>query len=362
MPGRTLIRRAAAAGVLAVLLAPAPAHADSRVSVGNADGAAAVDPTYATTLTVRGSGFQSVRGGHGGVYVFFGTVSGRWRPSQGGATGRDYFYVPDSEAADNQGFQRFVAFPGSDTAASANGGVMTANGSWSARLVVPGAVFEAFDRAGGSRSIDCRRVTCGVITVGAHGVVNANNETFTPVDVRSLYDRAPAPSVEPAASPGVEEPSLSSGSASGSASDPSVTPGGPSLEVDRSAAAAGHVLAFAATGLPAGSQVSAVLDEGAAGAGPFVVGADGQVAGVLTVPVDTTAGTHELRLFGVADAPSVRFAVRADAPTAEVTAAAVTDDGPEPIALAFVAVAAAALIGAVVRLVVLRRRSSDATS
>ena len=84
-----------------------------------------VDPTYATTLRVSGSGFQSVKGGHGGIYVFFGTVTAGWQPSRGGATGKDYFYVPDSEAKNNQGFQKYVAFPGSDTASSANGGTMT---------------------------------------------------------------------------------------------------------------------------------------------------------------------------------------------------------------------------------------------
>ena len=97
---------------------PAPVAGPRRRArhVANPDGQAKIDPTYATTLTVSGSGFQSVKGGHGGIYVFFGTVKPGWQPSKGGATGEDYFYVPDSEAKDNQGFQRYVAFPGSDTA------------------------------------------------------------------------------------------------------------------------------------------------------------------------------------------------------------------------------------------------------
>ena len=71
------------------LLAAAPAQAASRVSVANPDGDAVVDATYANTLTVSGSGFQSVQGGHGGVYVFFGTVDSGWQPSRGGRTGAE---------------------------------------------------------------------------------------------------------------------------------------------------------------------------------------------------------------------------------------------------------------------------------
>ena len=175
--------------IAAAVLVPAPAaHAESRVSVNPGT----VDPTYATTVKVSGTGFQSVQGGHGGIYVTFGTVKSGWQPSRGGATGKDYFYVPDTEAKNNEGFQRYVAFPGSDTASSANGGVMTKSGSWSTQLVVPGAVFKSYDRAGSVRTVDCRKVTCGVITVGAHGVANGNNETFTPVRFASTGGSAPS--------------------------------------------------------------------------------------------------------------------------------------------------------------------------
>ena len=226
--------------LLAALLLPvAPAHADGRVSVANDGGAARIDPTYATTLTVSGSGFQSIQGGHGGVYVFFGTVERGWRPSEGGATGVDYFYVPDSESRDNAGFQRFVAFPGSDTASSANGGTMSASGSWSTSLVVPGAVFDAYDRDGGSRRVDCRKVTCGVITVGAHGVTNARNESFTPVSVGDLYAGEPEPSetAEPGTEPtgsAVPEGVVPTGTPE--PSGPAVPSGPPALEVDRASA------------------------------------------------------------------------------------------------------------------------------
>ncbi|MEW2133797.1 hypothetical protein [Streptomyces sp. NPDC005435] len=164
---------------LAAVLVPAPpAMAAARVSASPAT----ADPEYATKLRLHGAGFQSVKNGFGGVYVLFGTVSGDWRPSQGGTSGVDYVYVQDSETKDNHGYQRFVAFPGDPTAYAANGGTLRADGTWDATLVVPGAVFPAKGRDGGIRQIDCRKVRCGVITIGAHGVANPRNETFTPID------------------------------------------------------------------------------------------------------------------------------------------------------------------------------------
>lgn len=307
------------------------AHAQGRVSVTNEQGRAVIDPTYATTLKVGGSGFQSIRGGHGGIYVFFGTVSSGWRPSQGGVTGKDYFYVPDSESAANAGHQKYVAFPGSDTASSANGGVVSANGRWSTTITVPGARFQAVDRNGKARSIDCRKVTCGIITVGAHGVANAANETFTPVSVADLYGgRAPA-----------EQPALGSGEQTGDAAvaqapasgdagkQPKGKPVTPTLSVDRPSAVAGRTMSFTARGLTPGAQVSAVLDDGVAAAGPFLVGAQGQVTGVVTLPLDVSGGTHELRLYGLdgAQAPVVRFAI---APGDDEIAPASATTGDDP--------------------------------
>ncbi|MFF0714137.1 hypothetical protein ACWEVM_28775 [Streptomyces bauhiniae] len=174
-------RRAVLALALASLftLVPAPA-ASAAARVTTTPGTA--DPEYATRVRLHGAGFQSVKNGFGGVYVLFGTVSGAWRPSEGGASGADYVYVQDSETKDNHGYQRFVAFPGDPTAYAANGGTVKADGTWDATLVIPGAVFPAKGRDGSVRQVDCRKVRCGVITIGAHGVANAHNETFTPIE------------------------------------------------------------------------------------------------------------------------------------------------------------------------------------
>jgi hypothetical protein len=248
-----LRRPALAAAVLAsaALVATVPpasaASSTASVTVDRVDGLPAGEPT---SLQVTGSGFQVVTGGFGGLYVLFGWVDdpagGTWRPSQGGATGTDLRYAVDDAARDNAGYQVFVAFPGSQTAVEANGGTFGEDGSFSATVTVPGARFAALDAAGGTTEIDCLQVTCGVLTIGAHGVENATNETFTPVTFAT--DDAPAtPTTEPSATEPAEpvasptaEPTVAAAvvdaDADGSALPPALAAGGAVL-----AAAAGAV-------------------------------------------------------------------------------------------------------------------------
>ncbi|WP_166133615.1 hypothetical protein [Nocardioides ochotonae] len=378
-----MLRRVSAALVAlatAAVIVPAaapPAHAAGRVTVVNDRGSAAIDDSYSTTLTVSGSGFQSVKGGHGGVYVWFGTVSGAWQPSKGGVSGEDYVYVPDSESKNNAGHQRYVAFPGSDTAASANGGSMSESGSWRVQLVVPGPVFQAVGRNGSVRTVDCREVTCGVITIGAHGVKNANNETFTPLPVREVYAEQSAGSEDAAAEDTSSETGSGAGTSTGSGAGATTVPGTsgtpttapgtgkpargakPALEVDRASASVGNVLSFTGSGLPAGRQVTVVLDDGAAAAGPFLVGADGGIAGVIGLPADTRPGTHELRVFGVEDAPTVSFAVTSAEDAEEV---ATEEEDSDRAAVIFAAAAGVVLLAALVLTLLRVRRSRRVAS
>jgi hypothetical protein len=193
------------------------ASADPQVTVTDEAGASDGTVTAGTVVTVSGSGFQSVQGGAGGIYVVFGWVDdaegGGWRPSAGGATGLDYLYAPDTEDAENAGFQRFVAFPGSSTSAAANGGVIAEDGTWSTPLTVPAPQFDALDRAGDAAPVDCTQVQCGIITFGAHGIKNATNETFTPV---SFADPAAEAAAATAAATAAEEaPAAAPGGGSG---------------------------------------------------------------------------------------------------------------------------------------------------
>lgn len=207
---RPVFAAAMAAGIVlaaigAPLGVPSPAHAQGSVSVSVVDHPEltnVADSTYLTQLRVSGSGFQSIKNGHGGIYVLFGWVEPgqSWRPSNGGTTGGEYRYVPDDET-NPAGYALFVSFPGGDTEYAANGGEVDADGNWSGVISVPGSSFQAFDRSGNPTNVDCASVQCGIITIGAHGVKNANNESFTPVNFTDLYGPDAATKLAPPAAP-----------------------------------------------------------------------------------------------------------------------------------------------------------------
>lgn len=367
--GVTFIGALLATGLGATTVAPAQAAA--RITVTNDRGSAAADLTYRTALTIKGRGFQSVQGGFGGVYLMFGWVDdprgGSWKPSRGGVTGADYRYIPDSEnAADNQGYLKFIAFPGSSTASEANA-VLGRGGSFSVKLTVPGPTFQSVDRNGKVVQVDCRRVTCGVITIGAHGVKNAANETFTPVRFTTVYDAAPA-GQQQSGTPksGAQESATTGGAATGTGEEPAASNGTkkavgkPKVTTDRLTAKVGNTLAFTGTGFSPGEQVIGVLDDGVAGIGPLIAGPSGEVAGILPLPATLAAGTHELRLSGAASGAraSERFAVRAadDAPAPVAAEAADDADGADGLSDSRTFLAIAAAVFALALLVLLLRR------
>lgn len=283
------LRRLIAVAVTALVVVGAaglvvaqPAFAAASVSVSAADGTSTVAADSATSVTVSGSGFQSIQNGFGGVYVLFGwmddAAGGSWKPSNGGLVGDDYRYVPDTESLDNAGYQKFIAFAGSSTESSAHG-VLAADGSWSVAMVVPGATFESHDRDGNVSEVDCRQVTCGIITIGAHGVKNANNETFTPVSFASAAAAAPV-----------------AGAATTEAAAPAA--GVVRVGVESSSVAAGTSVVFTGQGFTPGEQIVASLDSGLTAVGPLTAGAQGEVAAALPVPLDIRNGTHLVTLRG----------------------------------------------------------------
>lgn len=320
--------------VALALLGPVlTAHAAARVAVSGS-----LDPDRASTVRVTGSGFQSVPQAFGGVYVFFGWVSdpsgGSWAPSRGGVSGDTYRYVPDAETAQNAGYQRFVAFPGSSTEAEANGGTLAANGTWSTNLVIPSARFKAAD--GGT--VDCTAVQCGIITIGAHGVRNANNETFTPVrfagsgsgsdgssDGGGGAGGASGTGTTDDAGAGGTGPTNGSGDTAGGNNDADADdekrPTRASLGVDQATAVVGRVLSFGAQGLEPGEQVSVTLDDGLVAVGPLVAGNHGEVAGLLELPSDLRTGTHVLRLTAASSGTAIETELTVTRDPAEVSAA-----------------------------------------
>lgn len=313
---------AAAVASVTVLMA-APASAAPTVSVSSSLGNARVSLDGPTTVSVSGRGFQSVQGGFGGIYVMFGWVDdpsgGGWRPSNGGVTGVNYLYVPDSESRDNAGYQRFVTFPGSSTAETANGGELAANGTWSFDMVVPGPVFDAQDRSGNVQQVDCRQVTCGLITIGAHGVVNPNNESFTPLTfVSSSGGSGSTDSGGQSSGGGTASGGESATDDAADDGDLVVAASGPAtLAVEQTTIIAGRVLGFTGRGFAPGEQVMASIGAGIAGAGPLLAGQFGEIAGAITLPADIRAGSHILRLEGAGsgEVAEVTVSVMADPST-----------------------------------------------
>ena len=213
---------AAALACAALALGAAPASAAPQVTV-DAPGGIAIEGE--TAVTVSGTGFQSIRGGFGGIYVLFGTVtSDNWQPSKGGVTGKDYSYAADDETKP-AGYESLVVFPGSATSYAATGGEISADGSWQSKLTIPGAKFTTYDRSGNASEVDCTTVQCGIITIGAHGQINANNESFTPVTFSSSAVGAPAGAAAQQTGPsaGADEEPQSSGT-SPAAPSPSAAP------------------------------------------------------------------------------------------------------------------------------------------
>ncbi|HMR49354.1 MAG TPA: hypothetical protein PKE40_07135 [Arachnia sp.] len=289
------------AAVLLAIGAP-PAQAAPRVTATSSLGSAIASPSGATTFSIKGSGFQSLKGGFGGIYLMFGWVSdpggGSWRPSQGGKTGTDLLYVPDSESKDNRGYQKFVAFPGSSTEDTANGGVISADGTISLELVVPGPRFTAQDRDGNKKEVDCLSVQCGIITIGAHGVVNASNESFTPISFGATSSGSGGSSGTGTGgnAPAATTQSVDQAATATAESAVAVGDAPASLGLTQTSVQAGRVLGFTGQGFAPGEQVVATVGAGLAGAGPLTAGRFGEVAGAIQLPADMRAGTHKVIL------------------------------------------------------------------
>lgn len=204
------VRRIGALALLALLAAFAAVVLPAQAA--HAVGTVVVTPEPSadgeTRVTLTGSGFQYVPNAPGGIYVFFGVVSdpasSAWAPSQGGSSGATYSY------ANTDGSILLVAFEGGSSSSEASA-VIDANGDWSAELTIPGSSFALSagnphdGEAQEGETVDCLQQVCGIITIGAHGNINANNESFTPVTFAPA-EPEPAPvAEEPAEEPVVED-------------------------------------------------------------------------------------------------------------------------------------------------------------
>lgn len=355
MHGRRGIRAAAitlalAATPLLLGIPASPAAAAGNISIASSLGNGAAAADAATTITVSGSGLQSIPKAFGGIYVVFGYApnTSSWAPSQGGKSGSDFFYVADSQSKDNSGYQRFVAFPGSSTAESANGGTLTADGSFSLSMVIPGPIFSAESASGGSETFDCREVQCGVFTFGAHGVINSNNESFAPISFASAAGQIaqlPVASGDSLAENPAGPVAGAGASSTTSGTVPKATTDGKaSLGITQKTVLAGNVLSFTGQGFAPGEQLAATLAGGVTAAGPLVAGSFGEVAGAVQIPADMAAGTHRLTLLGAGSKATATAEFSVMANQAGLTVAAEQEAPGIWWALVAVIVAAALLL------------------
>ncbi|QYM77028.1 HtaA domain-containing protein [Leucobacter luti] len=130
------------------------------------------------TVTVTGTGYPTSRDGatFGGVYVLFGWVdqsNAKWAPSAGGSSGATYTYANDGIPAGT--FQKMINFPGNTTGEGMP--TMDSKGNWTLEMPIEASRFVSAQ----GKQIDCYEMTCGIITIGAHGNALAGGEAFTPV-------------------------------------------------------------------------------------------------------------------------------------------------------------------------------------
>ncbi|MDG4792755.1 LPXTG cell wall anchor domain-containing protein [Micromonospora sp. WMMD1082] len=170
----------------------------------------------------------------GGVYVFFGWVAdpARFGPSirnstnNNGTVGVTYAYPGNAGDGatrdDGSGVMRLVSFTAGGASGEATDFHMDDNGNWTTTMRIFGSTFTTTTPDGKTHTYDCRKVRCGVFTIGAHGVSSATNEKFAPVTFRAgAAPAAPSPTGRNAPPPTSSAPAPTAGGGSRSAAAPS---------------------------------------------------------------------------------------------------------------------------------------------
>lgn len=175
----------------------------------------------------------------GGVYLQFGWVrpTGGWGPSFRNAANTDgqfgvTYHYPGEQGDgatrdDGTGTAKFIAFTPGGIDASATDIHMDDSGSWSTTLNILSPLYTWVDPAtGGSQTVDCRTVQCGVFTIGAHGKASRTNELFVPVTFASSSASTTPSSGSRPPTGGINQTQVTGGAGgtSGTAANPSIAP------------------------------------------------------------------------------------------------------------------------------------------
>ena len=143
-----------------------------------------VSPAYSLAdrdqrVTLEGTGFPTSgkQGTFGGLYVLFGWVDPAagddWGPGHGGATGQTFDYAMDP--VEQGTYQSMVSYPGNTTVPGFP--MMDSSGNFEMEFPLLASKFTG----AGQNEIDCYRMQCGVILIGAHGAQSPEGEIFVPV-------------------------------------------------------------------------------------------------------------------------------------------------------------------------------------
>jgi hypothetical protein len=263
---KLLVALPAAVGLLTVLAVPGQAATPTlKLS-------ATTIPAVGATVTVSGTSYlvpphaegQQV---FGGVYVFFGWVSGgsTWGPAHRNSTSNNgtfpntYAYPGDGGGAstrdDGSGLVRLVSFTDGGESGGATSFHMDAAGNWTTTLKIPGPTFSSTDPVTGQvKSFDCRTVQCGVYTIGAHGKASATNELFTPVTFATAAVPAPPAATTQAPKPSAAPKATTAAPATSGPAAATAAPVATTEVPATSAAAAPPTSAAASASAPADAQ------------------------------------------------------------------------------------------------------------
>ncbi|MGO3833500.1 MAG: HtaA domain-containing protein [Microbacteriaceae bacterium] len=179
-----------------------------------------VSPAYSLADTeqvvhLKGTGFPTTAengGNFGGLYVLFGWIDpaagDAWGPGHRGVSGKTFTYSKDIEPAG--AFQSMVSYPGNTTVPGFP--MMDSSGNFEMDLPLIASRFESQHGI----DIDCYRMQCGVMLIGAHGQKQAKGEIFVPVYFTDTKDGTgnEVPEV-PVTAPVAVNPNMASGGAGG---------------------------------------------------------------------------------------------------------------------------------------------------
>jgi hypothetical protein len=168
---RRLLRLAIGAAAAVLLLLAAGATSASAAPEVTVSQTANLDPDGEVTLTVEGSGFDPAGSGGNGIYLAFGPKNADYQ------TNAAAYYE--------------AKWVHTGAAPSPGQAELNADGTFSTTIKVKARYTD-----GGGTDVDCLADACYVLTIGAHGIVNPGQETFTRIRFQPILTVTPSTNLD----------------------------------------------------------------------------------------------------------------------------------------------------------------------